>query len=106
VEGSEFKEPPLTAESSGPTRAALLAMRAHRGTGSSNPLPSTGESAANLTFERASSAGPPERFPEGSMPSKETDNTGIDSEVDTTPGSQPPGLRLCEMAHISFERCH
>src|SRR5271169_879094 len=39
-----FKEPPLTAESSGATRAALLAMRAHRGTGSSNPLPSSGES--------------------------------------------------------------
>jgi len=35
-----FKEPPLTAESGGATRAALLAMRAHRGTGSSNPLPS------------------------------------------------------------------
>jgi hypothetical protein len=34
-----FKEPPLTAESGGATRAALLAMRAHRGTGSSNPLP-------------------------------------------------------------------
>ena len=28
-----FKEPPLTAESGGATRAALLAMRAHRGTG-------------------------------------------------------------------------
>jgi len=40
-----FKEPPLTAESGGATRAALLAMRAHRGTGSSNPLPSSGESA-------------------------------------------------------------
>ena len=39
-----FKEPPLTAESGGATRAALLAMRAHRGTGSSNPLPSSGES--------------------------------------------------------------
>jgi hypothetical protein len=35
----------LTAESGGATRAALLAMRAHRGTGSSNPLPSAGESA-------------------------------------------------------------
>ena len=44
-----FKEPPFTAESSGATRAALLAMRAHRGTGSSNPLPSSGESHANLT---------------------------------------------------------
>src|SRR5271169_4205485 len=43
-----FKEPPLTAESGGATRAALLAMRAHRGTGSSNPLPSSGESVANL----------------------------------------------------------
>ena len=42
-----FKEPPLTAESGGATRAALLAMRAHRGTGSSNPLPSSGESGAN-----------------------------------------------------------
>jgi hypothetical protein len=41
-----FKEPPLTAESGGATRAALLAMRAHRGTGSSNPLPSTEESAS------------------------------------------------------------
>jgi hypothetical protein len=40
-----FKEPPLTAESGGATRAALLAMRAHRGTGSSNPLPSSSESA-------------------------------------------------------------
>ena len=40
-----FKEPPLTAESGGATRAALLAMRAHRGTGSSNPLPSSEESA-------------------------------------------------------------
>ena len=39
-----FKEPPLTAESGGATRAALLAMREHRGTGSSNPLPSSGES--------------------------------------------------------------
>ena len=39
-----FKELPLTAESGGATRAALLAMRAHRGTGSSNPLPSSGES--------------------------------------------------------------
>ena len=38
-----FKEP-LTPESGGATRAALLAMRAHRGTGSSNPLPSSGES--------------------------------------------------------------
>jgi len=28
-----FKKPPLTAESGGATRAALLAMRAHRGTG-------------------------------------------------------------------------
>ena len=44
-----FKEPPLTAESGGATRAALLAMRAHRGTGSSNPLPSSGES-ANFRF--------------------------------------------------------
>jgi hypothetical protein len=42
-----FKEPPLTAESGGATRAALLAMRAHRGTGSSNPLPSSDESATN-----------------------------------------------------------
>src|SRR6516165_940176 len=33
-----------TAESGGATRAALLAIRAHRGTGSSNPLPSSGES--------------------------------------------------------------
>jgi len=39
-----FKEPPLTAESGGATRAALLAMREHRGTGSSNSLPSRGES--------------------------------------------------------------
>jgi hypothetical protein len=39
-----FREPPLTAESGGATRAALLAMRAHRGTGSSNPLPSSRES--------------------------------------------------------------
>src|SRR5271169_3815473 len=39
-----FKEPPLTAESGGATRAALLAMRAHRGTGSSNPLPSSRQS--------------------------------------------------------------
>src|SRR5271169_1008388 len=38
-----FKEPPLTAESGGATRAALLAIRAHRGTGGSNPLPSSGE---------------------------------------------------------------
>src|SRR6516225_12059438 len=44
-----FKEPPLTAESGGATRAALLAMRAHRGTGSSNPPPSSGES-ANYRF--------------------------------------------------------
>src|SRR6516162_9955733 len=36
----------LTAESSGATRAALFATRAHRGTGSSNPLPSSGESAS------------------------------------------------------------
>src|SRR6516165_3060143 len=42
-----FKELPLNAESGGATRAALLAMRAHRGTGSSNPLPSSGESGAN-----------------------------------------------------------
>jgi hypothetical protein len=42
-----FNEPPLTAESGGATRATLLAMRAHRGTGSSNPLPSSGESSAN-----------------------------------------------------------
>src|SRR6516164_1698771 len=42
-----FKEPPLTAESGGATRAALLAMRAHRGTGSSNPLPSSGESVSH-----------------------------------------------------------
>jgi hypothetical protein len=41
-----FREPPLTAESGGATRAALLAMRAHRGTGSSNPLPSSGSSRA------------------------------------------------------------
>jgi hypothetical protein len=39
-----FKEPPLTAESGGATRAALFAMTAHRGTGSSNPLPSAEES--------------------------------------------------------------
>ena len=39
-----FKEPPVTAESGGAARAALLAMRAHRGAGSSNPLPSSGES--------------------------------------------------------------
>ena len=32
------------------------------GTDGSNPSPSSGESAANLTFERASSAGPPEQF--------------------------------------------
>jgi hypothetical protein len=44
-----FKEPPLTAESGGATRAALLAMRAYRGTGSSNPLPSSGES-TNFRF--------------------------------------------------------
>src|SRR6266446_8151935 len=44
-----FKEPPPTAESGGATRAALLAMRAHRGTGSSNPLPSSRESGANLS---------------------------------------------------------
>ena len=40
-----FKEPPLTTESGGATRAAPLAMRAHRGTGSSHPLPSSEESA-------------------------------------------------------------
>jgi len=39
-----FKEPPLTAESGGATRAALLAMRAHRGTGGSNPPPSSRQS--------------------------------------------------------------
>jgi hypothetical protein len=42
-----FKEPPLTAESGGATRAALLAMTAHRGTRSSNPLPSSGESVSH-----------------------------------------------------------
>jgi hypothetical protein len=50
VSGLLLKEPPLTAESGGATRAALLAMRAHRGTGSSNPLPSSGESIANRCF--------------------------------------------------------
>ena len=45
----------LTAESGGATRAALLAMRAHRGTGSSNPLPSSGES-ANLGSSAAHGA--------------------------------------------------
>jgi hypothetical protein len=44
-----FKEPPLTAKSGDATRAALLAMRAHRGTGSSNPLSSSGES-TNFRF--------------------------------------------------------
>jgi hypothetical protein len=43
-----FKKPPLAAESGGATRAMLLAMSAHRGTGSSNPLPSSRESIANL----------------------------------------------------------
>ena len=51
MSGSLLKELPLTAESGGATRAALLAMRAHRGTGSSNPLPSSGES-ANYRFLR------------------------------------------------------
>jgi len=45
-----FKEPPLTAESGGATRAALLAMRAHRGTGSSNPLPSSPPAEGQQTF--------------------------------------------------------
>ena len=51
-----FKEPPLTAESGGATRAALLAMRAHRGTGRSNPLPSSGES-SELRFGLTCSKG-------------------------------------------------
>jgi hypothetical protein len=40
---------PLTAELGGPARATLLDERAHRGTGSSNPLPSSGES-TNFRF--------------------------------------------------------
>jgi hypothetical protein len=48
-----FKKPPLIAESGGATRAALLAMRAHRGTGSSNPLPSSRESANSRSLMKA-----------------------------------------------------
>src|SRR5438105_15614273 len=38
-------------ESGGATRATLLPMRAHRETGSSNPLPSSSESPADLGVE-------------------------------------------------------
>ena len=60
-----FKEPPLTAESGGATRAALLAMRPHRGTGSSNPLLSSGES-ANYRFLRCLSGSGPTMAAAGS----------------------------------------
>jgi hypothetical protein len=40
----ERRRPTAPGEYSGATRAELSAMRAHRGTGSSNPFPSSGES--------------------------------------------------------------
>jgi hypothetical protein len=44
-----FKEPPLTAESGGRPGPRRWRWRAHRGTGSSNPVPSS-EGSANFRF--------------------------------------------------------
>jgi hypothetical protein len=46
------REAPLTAELSGTAGALLSAVSAHRGTGSSNPVPSSGESANFRSLSR------------------------------------------------------
>jgi hypothetical protein len=48
--GSIFCRLMASTTSGGATRAALLATRAHRGTGSSNPLPSSKQSVSRLTM--------------------------------------------------------
>jgi hypothetical protein len=92
-----FKEPPLTAESGGATRATPLAMRAHCGTGSSNPLPSSSDSANSRSLPRSFSGATAEN---GSL-SRSTN--GSNPSPSSRGSATPPNPRSAKAKPIESE---